>query len=74
MGSLWFGGQNVMWGWRRCVPKVTHPTSAPREKGQGGCSLVTAGLGKSRSIRDKGLAPETQLERDGLLSRKEAAS
>lgn len=56
-------------------PMSPTPPSAPGEGArQGGCSLVAAGLCNPGAFGAKGLVPESQLERDGLLSRKEAAS
>lgn len=46
--SLWFGGQNVCRAGGGVSPGS--PSAPGKGAGQGGCSLVTAGLCKSRSI------------------------
>ena len=33
-------GQNVMWGWRRCVPSVIHPTLCPGRRGKAGWLFI----------------------------------
>ena len=76
------GGKPVVWGsecdvgLEEVCPQGHPPHPLPREKGQGQevahwSLLASANPG---AFGAKGLAPETQLERDGLLSRKEAAS
>lgn len=75
------GGEPVVWGsecdvgLKEVCPQGHPPHHLPQEKGQGR-EVVRWSLQASANpgaFGAKGLAPDSQLERDGLLSRKEVA-
>lgn len=82
-GSLeGLGGEPVVWGsecdvgLEEVCPQCHPPHPLPREKGQGREVVRWSPQASANpgAFGAKGLVPESQLERNGLLSRKEAAS